>query len=112
MGEDPGPQELPRHPGESPPADFTLNEGLTYNPYFAGRQIAMPMPLFEDQVEYGDGTSATIDQMSRDLATFLAWAAAPELEARKRLGFKVVLFLIVLTGLLYATKRKVWSQVH
>ena len=95
-----------------PPADFKLQEGLHYNAAFPGHQIAMPPPLNEGQVQYADGTEATVDQMSRDVTAFLAWAAEPELEARKRLGIKVVLFLVLLTAMLYAIKRKVWADVH
>ena len=86
---------------------------MYYNKYFTGRQIAMPPPLAaDDQVEYHDGTKATIDQMARDVTTYLAWAAEPELEQRKALGVKLVLFLTVLGGLAYAVKRKVWADVH
>lgn len=95
-----------------PPADVTLPEGMYYNAYFPGHQIAMPPPLSDDMVSYADGTPATIDQMAHDVVTFLNWTAEPELEVRKRTGVKVMLFLIVLTGLLYATKRKIWAQVH
>lgn len=97
---------------EAPPADFEVPDGLNYNPFFKGRLIAMAAPLFEDSVEYTDGTAATVEQMSRDVAEFLAWAAEPELEERKRLGFKVIAFLLVLTGLLYASKRQMWSNLH
>ncbi len=85
---------------------------MNYNPYFPGKQIAMPEPLFDDAVEYTDGTPATPEQMAEDVTHFLAWAAEPELEVRKRLGVKVMLFLIVLTALFYATKRKVWSKAE
>jgi cytochrome c1 len=95
-----------------PPAGFKLQEGLQYNAAFPGRQIAMPPPLNEDQVQYADGTKATVEQMSLDVTAFLAWTAEPELEARKRLGIKVMLFLILLTAMLYAIKRKVWADVH
>ncbi len=94
------------------PAEIEVPVGLAYNPFFNGQLIAMPEPLFEDAVEYTDGTAATVDQMSRDVAMFMAWAAEPEMEERKRLGFKVIGFLIVLTGLLYASKRQLWSQLH
>jgi ubiquinol-cytochrome c reductase cytochrome c1 subunit len=68
--------------------------------------------LFEDAVEYGDGTAATVDQMASDVAHFLAWTAEPEMEERKRMGIKVVLFLLVFTAVLYAVKRKVWADLH
>ena len=94
------------------PEGFELSEGMSYNAMFPGNQIAMPSPISEDGVEYADGTKATIDQMSRDVTTFLAWAAEPEMEERKRMGVKVLLFLLVLTGMLYALKRKIWADIH
>ena len=72
----------------------------------------MPPPLLEDQVEFSDGTPATVEQMSSDLTTFLAWAAEPMMEERKRMGVKALLFLLVLTALLYAVKRKIWADIH
>jgi ubiquinol-cytochrome c reductase cytochrome c1 subunit len=72
----------------------------------------MPPPLFDEGVEYADGTKATVPQMAEDVASFLAWTSEPELEERKRMGIKVVLYLLVLTGMLYALKRKIWSDVH
>ena len=97
---------------EEPPAGIKLSEGMNYNLYFPGNQIAMAPPVADDAVEYADGTKATADQIATDVATFLAWAAEPELEERKRLGIKVLLFLIVLTGMLYAVKRQVWKDQH
>ena len=72
----------------------------------------MPPPLSDGAVTYADGTNATVPQMAHDVTTFLTWAANPELESRHRIGVKVVVFLVILTGLLYAVKRKVWSDVH
>jgi ubiquinol-cytochrome c reductase cytochrome c1 subunit len=95
-----------------PPAGFELGEGMSYNAYFTGHQIAMPPPLSQDSVTYQDGTAATVEQMSADVATFLMWTAEPHLETRKQTGVKVVLFLLVMTGLLYAAKRKVWADLH
>lgn len=97
---------------DDPPSGFQLADGMNYNKYFPGHQIAMAAPLSDDRVEYADGTKATVDQMARDVSEFLMWAAEPKLEDRKRLGLKVVLFLLVLTGLFYAAKRKVWSDLH
>lgn len=97
---------------KDPPPNFKLNEGMQYNAYFPGSQIAMPAPLAEGRVQYPDGTAASVDRMSRDVTTFLAWAAEPEMEVRKRMGIKVLLFLIVLTGMLYALKRMIWAKVH
>jgi len=95
-----------------PPPSVKLGEGMHYNAWFAGHQIAMAAPLSDDRVAYADGTNATVSQMAKDVTTFLAWASEPNLEARKALGVKVILFLIILTGLLYAAKRKVWSSLH
>ena len=96
---------------EDPPAGFTLPPGAQYNKYFPGHAIGMPKPLSDGQVEYTDGTPTTVDQYGRDIAAFLMWAAEPKLDERKRLGFQVFVFLIVLTGLLYFTKKKVWYEV-
>ena len=87
-------------------------EGLSFNHYFPGHQTAMPPPLSENAVEYGDGTKANVDRMATDVTTFLMWAAEPNLEARKRMGIKVILFLLVFTGILYAAKRKIWAGLH
>ncbi len=97
---------------EDPPADFELLEGLNYNKYFPGHQIAMAAPLSEDAVEYADGTAATVEQMAHDVTTFLAWTAEPEMEARKEMGLKVMIFLVVFSIVLYAVKRKVWADLH
>ncbi len=97
---------------EEEPENHEVADGLYYNPYFPGGAVAMPQPLYGDDVEYADGTDATIAQQAHDVATFLAWAAEPNLDSRKKLGIKVLLFLIVLSGLLYASKTKVWREVH
>jgi cytochrome c1 len=93
------------------PAGFVLPPGGQYNKYFPGGAIGMPKPLSDGQVEYTDGTPTTVDQYGRDVAAFLMWAAEPTLDARKRLGFQVMIFLIVFTGLLYFTTKKVWHAV-
>ena len=98
---------------EEPPPGVTVANGMHYNKYFPGHQIAMPAPLNSDgQVTYADGTSATVDQMSRDVSTFLAWTAEPEMEQRKAMGVRMIIFLGILGGLAYAVKRKVWADVH
>ncbi|MDA0997296.1 MAG: cytochrome c1 [Proteobacteria bacterium] len=91
---------------------FELPDGKHFNMYFPGHAISMAPPLAEGGVEYGDGTKATVAQMASDISMFLAWTAEPELEARKNLGIKVLLFLLLLTAMLYALKRKIWSDVH
>jgi ubiquinol-cytochrome c reductase cytochrome c1 subunit len=95
-----------------PPADMKMQEGMNYDKYFPGHQIAMPAPLAEGTVTYPDGTKATVDQEAKDVANFLMWAAEPKLDARKHMGVKVMLFLIVLALMLYAVKRKVWAAIH
>jgi len=95
-----------------PPPGFGLAPGTQYNKYFPGGAIGMPKPLSDGQVEYTDGTPTTVDQYGRDVAAFLMWTAEPTLDARKRLGFQVIIYLLVLTGLLYFTKKKVWHDVH
>lgn len=97
---------------EEPPADVEPRQGMFYNLYFPGHWIAMPPPLSAGIVEYEDGTEATVEQMAYDVTAFLTWAAEPKLEERKQAGLKVMLFLIVVTGLFYATKRKIWSDAH
>lgn len=97
---------------EPPPAGMQVPPGMNYNKYFPGHMIAMPPPLSEGTVTYADGTPATVPQMARDVTTFLAWAAEPEMETRKRLGLKVLAYLLLMAGVLYAYKRKVWAAVH
>jgi ubiquinol-cytochrome c reductase cytochrome c1 subunit len=97
---------------EEPPPDVEAREGMYYNPYFPGHWIAMPPPLAEGVVQYADGTQASVEQMAADVTTFLSWAAEPKLEERKQTGLKVMIFLIIFGGLLYATKRRVWADAH
>ncbi|MCQ4161448.1 cytochrome c1 [Roseomonas sp. GC11] len=98
---------------DPPPAGVTVMEGMHYNKYFPGHQIGMAPPINSDgQLQYADGTRATVDQMARDVSTFLTWAAEPELEQRRAMGVRVILFLVILGGLTYAVKRKVWADVH
>lgn len=94
------------------PADVHIGDGMHYNKAFPGHQIGMPQPLYDDGVTYADGTKATIHQMAHDVTVFLTWAAEPNLETRKRTGIAVILFVIVMTGLFYASKRKIWADVH
>ncbi len=94
------------------PEGTEVGEGMSYNTYYPGHQIAMAQPLYGDDVEYADGTAATLEQHAADVTTFLTWAAEPNLEQRRQMGVTVILFLLVLTGLLYASKRKIWSDLH
>ncbi len=95
-----------------PPPDIKMGQGMNYNIYFPGRQIAMAQPLHDDQVTYADGTKATVAQEARDVTTFLTYMSNPEMEQRKRIGVRIVLFLIGMTGVTYAVKRKVWADLH
>jgi ubiquinol-cytochrome c reductase cytochrome c1 subunit len=94
------------------PAGVNMAKGMYYNEYFPGHQIAMPPPLTDDRVTYADGTKATLQQEARDVATFLAWASEPRLEDRHRVGVRVIIFLLVLSGVMYGVKRKIWSNVE
>jgi ubiquinol-cytochrome c reductase cytochrome c1 subunit len=77
-----------------------------------GNKIKMAAPLSDDLIEYGDGTKATVEQMSKDVTTFLMWAAEPHLEARHQMGFKAIIYLIILTVLVYFSMKKIWSRVE
>jgi len=96
---------------DEPPAGVKVRDGMNYNPFFSGSQIAMPPPLSEESVEYSDGTKPTVENMSKDVVTFLAWASEPHMEERKSLGLKVLIYLIILAGLLYATTKKLWTGI-
>ncbi len=97
---------------EKKPADVSLPEGTYYNKYFPGHAIKMPQPLANGQVTFDDGSPATLPQYAHDIATFLMWTAEPHMEARKRLGMQVFVFLILFAGLMYFTKKKVWADAH
>ncbi|RIK86811.1 MAG: cytochrome c1 [Hyphomicrobiales bacterium] len=97
---------------EDVPENVDVQPGTYYNPHFiAGAVLAMPQPIFDDQVSYDDGSPTTVDQYARDVTAFLMWAAEPHLEARKRTGFNVMVFLALFGALVYLTKRKVWSKI-
>ncbi|MEK9741653.1 MAG: cytochrome c1 [Pelagibacteraceae bacterium] len=97
---------------EKVPDNIKLEEGVYYNKYMPGNKIRMAKPLSEGSVSYSDGTKATQEQLSKDVVTFLTWAAEPHLEARKKLGFKSVIFLLILTILVYLVKKKIWLRVE
>ena len=96
---------------DEPPQDFKLEEGVYYNKYMDGNKIKMSKPLLDGSVDYADGTNATEDQMAKDVTTFLTWAADPHLEARHKTGVKVLIFLIILTGLVYLSMKRLWSRI-
>jgi len=95
---------------EEAPEGFELDEGVYYNKYMPGNKIKMSAPLMDGIVEYADGTEATTTQMSKDVTAFLVWAAEPHLEAQHRMGFKAIIYLIILLTLVYMSKQKVWSR--
>lgn len=94
-----------------PPAGVEVVSGKHYNTYFPGGWLSMAPPLSENAIEYQDGTKATVDQMAHDLVVFLQWAAEPEMDHRKGMGIKVLIFLFLLSGFFYVAKRRVWSKV-
>ncbi len=97
---------------QDPPAGVEVPEGGYYNPYFvAGDNLAMASPLSDELVEYTDGSPQTVDQYAKDVSAFMMWAAEPHLVARKAMGFKVIIFLLVFCGLLYLTKKRIWSAI-
>ncbi len=93
------------------PAGMKMSEGMSYNAAFPGYQIAMAAPLSEEVVEYTDGTAPTVENYARDVSAFLMWAAEPKLEERHKIGFRFMIYLLLLAGLLYLAKRKVWSDL-
>ena len=94
------------------PASVNLDDGVYYNTYMSGNKIKMANPLSENIIQYSDGTPATQEQMAKDVVTFLAWAAEPHLEARHKMGFKAILYLIIITTLVYFSMKKIWSRVE
>ena len=97
---------------EDPPSGITLDDGVYYNKYMYGNNIKMSQPLYDGSVEYSDGTEATEEQMAKDVATFLMWAAEPHLEARHKMGFRAIIYLIILTILVYFSMKKIWSRIE
>ena len=97
---------------EKAPDGMILDEGVHYNKYMYGNKIKMSAPLSDGIIEYGDGTPASVEQMSKDVTTFLMWAAEPHLEARHRMGFKAIIYLIILTTLVYFSMKKIWSRIE
>ena len=98
-------------------ADFKMQPNMQFNKYFPGHQIAMVKPLNDGQIAYNEeatkaGIKNDLPQLAKDLVHFLAWASEPKMEERKRTGVKAVIFLLILSGLFYAVKRKVWADVH
>ncbi|MBD1169432.1 MAG: cytochrome c1 [Pelagibacterales bacterium MED-G39] len=97
---------------EEAPSGMTLDDGVHYNKYMYGNKIKMSAPLSDGIIEYSDGTNASVEQMSKDVTTFLMWAAEPSLEARHQMGFKAIVYLIILTILVYFSMKRIWSRVE
>ncbi len=95
------------------PANTELAEGMSYNAYFPGHQIAMANPFAggDGSVEYQDGTPATVENYAKDVAAFLSWASDPTLNQRKKMGWQVLIYLLITSILLYVAKRRVWGSV-
>jgi len=97
---------------EDPPTGMILDEGVHYNKYMYGNKIKMSNQLSDGLVEYSDGTQSTVEQMSKDVTTFLMWAAEPHLETRHQMGFKAIVYLIILTTLVYFSMKRIWSRIE
>ena len=94
------------------PSDRQLVDGGYWDAHMAGNGIAMPPPLSDGQVSFEDGSPEKVPQYAKDVATFLTWAAEPEMEARKQTGVKVILFMAIFALMLYGVKRKIWAKLH
>ena len=97
---------------EDPPEGMKLDDGVYYNKYMYGNKIKMPPQLYDDLVTYADGTPATPEQMAKDVTTFLAWTAEPKLEERHKFGFRAIIYLIILTILVYFSMKRIWSRIE
>ena len=96
---------------EDPPSNIQLDEGVYYNKFMYGNKIKMPKILEDNLIEYTDGTLASEEQMAKDVVTFLMWSAEPHLEARHKMGFRALIYLTILTVLVYFSMKKIWSRV-
>ena len=95
---------------EESPEGFELDDGVYYNKYMPGNKIKMSEPIYDGIVEYSDGTQTTKEQIVKDVTTFLVWASEPHLESQHKMGFKVIIYLIILIVLVYMSKQRVWSR--
>ena len=95
---------------EETPENVELNDGVYFNKYMPGNKIKMSEPISDGIVEYSDGTKATKEQIAKDVTSFLVWAAEPHLESQHKMGFKVIIYLIILITLVFMSKQKVWSR--
>lgn len=97
---------------KEPPGDMKIAEGMSYNAIFPGHQIAMAAPLDDEAVDYSDGTAPTLVNYAKDVSAFLMWAAEPKLEERHKIGFNFMIYLLLLAGLLYLVKRRIWGGLE
>ncbi len=97
---------------EDPPSDIILDDGVYYNKYMPGNKIKMSQPLMAGAVDYVDGTNTSEEQMAKDVVAFLAWAAEPHLEARHKIGFRAMIYLFIITILVYFSMKKLWSRIE
>ena len=97
---------------EDPPSEITLDDGVYYNKYMPGNNIKMAKPLSAGAVDYSDGTDSSEEQMAKDVVAFLAWAAEPHLEARHKIGFRAIIYLFIITVLVYFSMKKLWSRIE
>lgn len=95
---------------EDAPEHVEVLPGQYYNPYFPNGVLSMAPPLTNGLVTYGDGTNASVEQMAKDVVNFLQWTAEPEMEQRKRMGIKVLVFLAIMSVLFYIAKKRIWSN--
>ena len=95
---------------EEAPEGFELDDGVYYNKYMPGNKIMMSEPVMDGIVEYADGTEASKAQVAKDITAFLVWASEPHLESQHRMGFKTIIYLIILITLVYMSKQKIWSR--
>lgn len=93
------------------PGGVKLQAGQAYNPYFEGGTLGMPQQLFDDMLEFDDGTPATVSQMAKDVSAFLAFAADPNMETRKRKGLKIMLWFAVVLPCAYYMYRSSWAPL-
>ncbi len=93
------------------PQNFSIEDGLYFNLYFPNYKIGMPPPLIDNMLQYQDGTESSMEQMAKDVVIFLQWCAEPEMESRKTLGMKVIIFLSIFGTIVYIRKRQIWSRI-
>ena len=97
---------------QEPPEGTIIGDGMYFNKWVEGNQIAMAQPLDDEYVDYDDGTENNLAQLSKDVTVFLAWSAEPELEVRKQLGIKVILFFVIIGFLFYLAKLRLWRNLN